>query len=52
MVHNVRLDGNDGIEMNQKKAYTFEARDGHHFLIPHPYARFATVLDMLTPKAH
>ena len=52
IVHNVRLDGNDDIEMNQKKSYTFQARDGHHILFPHPYVRFTHILDMLPPKAH
>ena len=52
MVHNVALGGNDDIGMNQKKAYTFQARDGHQILFSHPYIRFAPVLDMLTPKAH
>ena len=55
MIHNVALDGNDDIGMNQKKPNTYqarEARDGHHFRFSHPYIRFTPVLDMWTLKAH
>ena len=51
IIHNVRLDGTDDIGMILFAVGSCHRGFRHHILLSHPYARFAPVLDMLTPQA-